>query len=229
MRYTQTMHPEHRRELIEDFIDRFVIAHRRGPTLLEIAREFHMTRTGSGRSASAARARLCDLATAQGLHFAGCDRTENFRRQHSLRLLTTQAASLCQEMGALVAGIADMPANPVPVNAVDFGQVVQLLPEFMMDMAAPIPGGAFDQPLAVAPQLHAMWIFEQLEGFDGGSQFGHIIGALAEVAVGLLLALRIRPGQDRAPACCARIGFAGAIGTDDDLRPVAAFAFLHRP
>jgi len=36
LRYTHFMHPEHRRDLIHDFIDRFVIAHRRGPTLDEI-------------------------------------------------------------------------------------------------------------------------------------------------------------------------------------------------
>jgi hypothetical protein len=33
------MHPDHRREQIYDFIDRFVIAHKRGPTYHEIARE----------------------------------------------------------------------------------------------------------------------------------------------------------------------------------------------
>jgi len=37
------MHPEHRRELILDFIDRFVIVRKRGPTLAEIADELHIT------------------------------------------------------------------------------------------------------------------------------------------------------------------------------------------
>jgi hypothetical protein len=30
------MHPEHRRDYIHDFVDRFVIAHKRGPTWQEI-------------------------------------------------------------------------------------------------------------------------------------------------------------------------------------------------
>ncbi|MBZ0302826.1 MAG: hypothetical protein K8J31_23985 [Anaerolineae bacterium] len=43
------MHPEHRHELLLDFLDRFVIAHGRGPTLVELSREFHVSETAIRR------------------------------------------------------------------------------------------------------------------------------------------------------------------------------------
>ncbi|MBZ0298950.1 MAG: hypothetical protein K8J31_04370 [Anaerolineae bacterium] len=53
------MHPEHRNELLLDYLDRFVIAHRRGPTLVVLSREFHVSETVIRRDLRLLREHSC--------------------------------------------------------------------------------------------------------------------------------------------------------------------------